>query len=219
MEQLRDIEKEKALSVATSQAAFEGELAGSEEASAGPNVGENGQAPGEEAGQQSSGAREEGPPDPQEEESGPDAPEPVILPVNVESMIGALVALKGIGPNDALLLCHEVFYRDFRNRRELASFVGLAPVSWASGPVSHEQGISKAGSSMLRKHMIQMAWRWLRWQPESDLSKWYRRYTDRQGGRMRKRAIVALARKLLVALWRYATTGLVPTGATHSASA
>ena len=128
----------------------------------------------------------------------------------------ALVRLRGIGVNDALLLGGELFCRDFRNRRELASFAGLAPVPWASGGVDHDQGISKAGNSMLRRHLVQMAWRWLRHQPDSALSNWFREYVSARDGRARKRGIVALARKLLVALWRYATTGLVPEGAVLS---
>ena len=105
----------------------------------------------------------------------------------------------GSASNDALLLSTELFYREFRNRRELASLAGLVPVPWASGGVDHDQGISKAGNSMLRKHLVQMAWRWLRHQPQSALSKWYRNYVSARDGRARKRAIVALARKLLVA--------------------
>lgn len=128
----------------------------------------------------------------------------------------ALVRLRGIGPNDALLLGAELFYRDFRNRRELASLAGLAPVPFASGCIDHDQGISKAGNPMLRKHLVQMAWRWLQHQPNSALSKWFREYVSARDGRSRKRGIVALARKLLVALWRYATAGLVPDGAVLS---
>ena len=125
-----------------------------------------------------------------------------------------LARLNGIGTNDALLLQNEVFYRDFRNRRELAAWAGLAPVPWASGGVENDQGISKAGHPMVRRHLVQMAWRWLRWQPDSAITKWFDRYCARRRDRlMRKRAIIAVARKLLVALWRYVRDGLVPTGA------
>ena len=125
-----------------------------------------------------------------------------------------LVQLTGIGTNDALLLQNEVFYRDFRNRRELGAWAGLVPVPWASGEVENDQGISKAGNSMVRKHLMQMAWRWVRWQPNSAISKWFYRYCGRGGAKLlRKRAIVAVARKLLIALWRYIRDGLVPTGA------
>ena len=130
----------------------------------------------------------------------------------------ALVRLRGIGANDALLLGAELFYRDFRNRRELAGMAGLAPVPFASGGIDRDQGISKAGSPMLRKHLVQMAWRWLHHQPASALSKWFLNYVSARDGRSRKRGIVALARKLLVALWRYATAGLVPEGAVLSRS-
>ena len=122
----------------------------------------------------------------------------------------------GIGPNDAPLPGAEPFYRDFRNRRELASLAGLAPVPWASGSVDHDQGIGKAGSPMLRKHLARMAWRWLRHQPDSALSRWFGEYVSARDGRAGKRGIVALARKLPVALWRFATTGLVPEGAVLS---
>ena len=137
------------------------------------------------------------------------------VPQNAHSA-AVLVTLRGIGDNDALLLSTELFYREFRNRRELASMAGLAPVPWASGDVDHDQGISKTGNSMLRKHLVQMAWRWLFHQPGSALSRWYQNYVSARDGKSRKRAIVALARKLLVALWRYATTGLVPEGAVFS---
>lgn len=130
----------------------------------------------------------------------------------------ALTQLRGIGANDALLLSVERFYRDFNNRRELASFAGLAPVPWASGGVNHDQGISKCGSGMVRKHRVQMAWRWVRYQPESALTRWYLDYVSARDGRSRKRGIVALARKLLIALWRCATQGIIPTGAILSAT-
>ena len=130
-----------------------------------------------------------------------------------------LVKMKGIGANDALLLQHEVLYRDFRNRRELASWAGLTPTPWSSGGVENDQGISKAGHPVVRKHLVQMAWRWLRHQPDSAITRWFHQYcADRRDKLVRKRAIIAVARKLLVALWRYARTGLVPTGAVLSAS-
>ena len=127
-----------------------------------------------------------------------------------------LVRLRGIGPNDALMLGGELFYREFRNRRRLASLAGLAPVPFASGGVDNDQGISKAGSAMLRRHLVQMAWRWLRHQPDSALSAWFRDYVSARDGRSRRRGIVALARKLPGAPLRFATTGLVPEGAVLS---
>ena len=134
----------------------------------------------------------------------------------VDAMMARLVRLRGIGNNDAVLLATEVFCRDFRNRRELGGWSGLASVPWSSGCVDHDQGISKAGPSHVRKHLIQMAWRWLQYQPNSELSQWYRNRlgTDRPANRrLRKRLAVALARKLLIALWRYATLERVPAGA------
>lgn len=128
-------------------------------------------------------------------------------------MMESLARLKGIGMNDATILVREAFWRDFRNRREIGGWSGLAPSPWASGSVSRDQGITKAGRPMLRAHMIQISWRWLFWQPDSDLARWFRKRTEGATGRMRRIMVVALARKLLIALWRHATTGTVPTGA------
>ena len=127
--------------------------------------------------------------------------------------IAALAGLKGIGANDATLLTHEVFYREFHNRRELASWAGLTPTPWASGDVERDQGIGRDGPGWIRAQLVQMAWRWVRFQPGSALSQWFQARTAGARGRIRRVMIVALARKLLVALWRYASTGLVPTGA------
>jgi transposase len=124
-----------------------------------------------------------------------------------------LLRLKGIGPETASVLAGEAFFRDFRNRRELASYAGLAPSPWQSGGIDHEQGISKAGNARVRKTMGQLAWLWLRNQPASALSVWYRERVRDGKGRMKRIAITALARKLLVALWRFVTHGLLPTGA------
>ena len=129
------------------------------------------------------------------------------------TMIARLVGLKGVGANDAVLLAREVFCRGFRNRRELAGWAGLTPAPWASGGMARSQGIDKAGPPWLRAQMLQLAWRWLRHQPESALSKWFRARAGASGDRMRRVFIIALARKLLVALWRYATTGVAPDGA------
>ena len=136
-----------------------------------------------------------------------------VEPERDAAMIEALNRLKGIGMNDATILVREAFWRDFRNRREIGGWSGLAPAPWASGSVSRDQGITKAGPPTLRAHMIQMSWRWLCWQPDSELARWYRSRTEGATGRMRRIMVVALARKLLIALWRYATTGLVPRGA------
>ena len=117
-----------------------------------------------------------------------------------------------IGENDATLRTHEVFYRGFRNRRELAGWVGITPTPWASGNTERDQGVGRDGPAWIRANLIQMAWRWLRHQPDSALSEWFRGRTAGARGRIRRVMIVALARKLLIALWRFSETGLVPSG-------
>jgi transposase len=113
-----------------------------------------------------------------------------------------LTQLKSLGPQFATVLYQEVF-RDFNNRRQLAAYAGLAPSPWQSGSIAREQGISKAGNPRLRKQMIELAWMWVRYQPGSSLSRWFHQRVGSQRGRIRPIAIVALARKLLIALWRY----------------
>ena len=127
------------------------------------------------------------------------APDPVTM----------LLALKGIGANFAAVLWSEAFYRQFGNRRQVAAYAGLAATPWQSGGLRHEQGVSKAGNARLRTTMIQIAWLWIRHQPQSPLTRWFKERSP-QG---KKRAIVALARKLLVALWKYVTQGVVIEGA------
>jgi transposase len=131
----------------------------------------------------------------------------------------ALARLKGIGTELGSLLWLEALFRHFDNRRQLAAYAGLAPSPWQSGGTEREQGISKAGNRRLRHAMVELAWFWLRHQPDSALSVWFRERVGRGRGRGRVRriAIVALARKLLVALWRYATQGVVPRGAAFKA--
>jgi transposase len=125
-----------------------------------------------------------------------------------------LLKLKGIGENTAWLLVREFFgWRGIRNRRELASLAGLTPTPYDSGESRREQGISKAGNRRVRWMMIELAWGWLRYQPESELSRWYQRRFAAGNVRLRKVGIVAVARKLLVALWKYLETGEVPAGA------
>jgi transposase len=121
--------------------------------------------------------------------------------------------LKAIGPEFAAVLVGEIFHRSFDNRRQLASYVGVTPSPFQSGSMAHEGGISKAGNRKGRTTGIELAWLWLRYQPDSDLSIWFRARVGIMKGRIRRIAIVALARKLLVALWRYLETGLVPRGA------
>jgi transposase len=127
--------------------------------------------------------------------------------------IQTLARLKGIGPEFATVLVGEVFHRAFDNRRQVASYVGLAPSPFRSGRMAHEQGISKAGNPKARTTMVELAWMWLRHQPESALSRWFQQRVGAARGRLRRIAAAALARKLLVALWRYLATGLVPDGA------
>lgn len=125
-----------------------------------------------------------------------------------------LLRLKCLGPAFATTLTSEVFYKNFRNRREVASYFGLTPSPWQSGGIDRDQGISKAGNPRARCAAIELAWLWLRHQPESALTRWYRGRTHNNASKRNKRiAIVALARKLMVALWRYLTTGLLPEGA------
>lgn len=124
-----------------------------------------------------------------------------------------LLELKGIGPEFAHILGSECFFRHFDNRRQLAAYAGLAPTPWQSGSIDREQGVSKAGNARLRTTLIQLAWLWLRHQPDSGLAKWFKARVLHNGGRMKKAAIVALSRKLLVALWKYATAGVVIEGA------
>ena len=124
-----------------------------------------------------------------------------------------LLCLKGIGVASASILSREVYYRQFANRRKVGSYLGVTPSAYDSGESRRSQGISKAGNRLARTVMIQVAWLWLKHQPESELTKWFRRRTEGQSKRMRRVMIVALARKLAIALWRYLETGLVPQGA------
>ena len=124
-----------------------------------------------------------------------------------------LMRLKGIGPEFAAVLWLEALFRSFGNRRQVAAYAGLAPVPWQSGGIDRDQGIAKAGNPRLRKTMIQLAWLWIRHQPGSAISHWFAQRVGTARGRVRRIAIVAVARKLLVALWRYVTQGVVPEGA------
>ena len=125
-----------------------------------------------------------------------------------------LLGLKGIGENGAWLLVEELFgWRRIGNRRELGSLAGLSPTPYASGELRREQGISKAGNRRVRWMMVQLSWCWLRYQPESKLSRWYMTRFAGGNARARKVGIVALSRKLLVALWKYLKEGTPPEGA------
>lgn len=132
---------------------------------------------------------------------------------SVEAKVVQLAQLKSIGPQIAQVLVNEVYYRDFKNRREVGSCFGLTGTPYDSGDSRREQGISKAGNHRARTTAIELAWLWLTHQPDSALSQWFRERVGKIKGRIRKIAAVALARKLVVALWRYLETGLIPTGA------
>lgn len=133
---------------------------------------------------------------------------------HADPVAARLLRLKSIGPVTSAAMAFEAFYRHFDNRRQIAAFVGLAGTPWRSGTIEKEQGISKAGHPGLRRRMIELAWLWLRHQRQSALSQWFSRRVV-EGGRKRDRGvyIVALARKLLVALWRFVTEGEIPEGA------
>jgi transposase len=129
-------------------------------------------------------------------------------------MVRQLMRLRGIGENSSWMFVMEFFgWRQFRNRREVGALAGLAPTPYQSGDETREQGISKAGNRSIRAMAIEIAWGWLRYQPDSDLSRWFNRRFGHGSKRMRKIGIVALARKLLVALWRYVEFGEIPAGA------
>jgi transposase len=127
--------------------------------------------------------------------------------------ITALCRIRGIGENFAAVLTREVFYRSFDNRRQIASYVGITPMPYQSGGMDRDRRISRAGNPRARTTMIQLAWLWLRYQPDSELAEWFRERVGTLAGRTRRIAIVAMARKLLIALWRYVETGVIPTGA------
>lgn len=130
------------------------------------------------------------------------------------AFVEQLMQLRGVGWQSAWSLVMEFFgWRTFANRREVAALAGLTPTPHDSGDRQREQGISKAGNRRVRAVMIELAWFWVRYQPQSDLSQWFARRYANGGPRMRRIGIVALARKLLIALWRYLETDLVPAGA------
>jgi len=132
--------------------------------------------------------------------------------------VAMLLDIKGVGPEFAAILWLEGLFRHFDNRRQIASYAGLAPTPWQSGSVDREQGVSKTGNPRLRTTLIQLAWLWLRHQPQSALALWFEERVRRNGGRLKKTTIVALARKLLIALWKYVTAGVVIEGAVMKAA-
>lgn len=131
-----------------------------------------------------------------------------------QPLVKQLVQLRAIGPKGAWVLVKEIFgWREFANRRELAGCVGLAPTPYASGDSEIEQGISKAGNRRVRAMLVEQAWKWLQLQPDSALTQWFNRRFASGGKRMRRVGIVALARRLVIALWRYLKHGEIPQGA------
>jgi transposase len=127
--------------------------------------------------------------------------------------INQLIELRSLGPVSSQTLVGEVFFRDFKNRRQVGSYFGLTGTPFDSGNSHHEQGISKAGNPRARTAAIELAWLWRRYQPASALSRWFEARVGTQKGQVKRIAIVALARKLMVALWRFLEHGVVPEGA------
>jgi transposase len=134
-------------------------------------------------------------------------------PDRAGEMIQQLATLRGIGVQSATVLVREAFVREFANSKALGSYAGLCATPYSSGGTEREQGISKAGNRRLRTVMVELAWLWQRYQPGSAPVSWFRERVGGTGARMRKVMVVALARKLLIALWRFATQGVVPEGA------
>ena len=136
------------------------------------------------------------------------------LEAGKQPLVAQLAKLRAIGTKGAWVLVKELFgWRRFANRRELAGFLGLAPTPYHSGASQVEQGISKAGNKRARALLVELAWGWLRLQPESALTQWFNRRFAVGGTRMRRVGIVALARRLAIALWRYLQHGEIPAGA------
>ena len=136
------------------------------------------------------------------------------LASGMHPMVSQLTRLAAIGPTGAWVLVHEVFgWRRFSNRRQLAGCLGLAPTPYASGDTEKEQGISKVGNKRVRALLVEQAWGWLRRQPNSALTLWFNRRFAHSGARMRRVGIVALARRLAIALWRFLQNGEMPLGA------
>jgi transposase len=138
-------------------------------------------------------------------------------PASPRGRIAHLQQLRGVGPEIAGILQGEVFYRSFSNRRELTAYCGLDPTPFASGATHREQGISKAGNRRARHAAVELAWLWLQWQPDTALARWFHARVGVATGRLKRTMIVALARKLLIALWRFIECGVVPDGATLKA--
>lgn len=136
-----------------------------------------------------------------------------VVDERVGEQIKTLTRLRGVGAWSALPLATELFWRRFNNRREVGACLGLVGQPYDSGESRQDQGISKRGNRWLRAVLVELSWLWLRYQPDSELSRWFWRRTEGQGKRARRVMIVALARKLAIALWRYLEHGEIPAGA------
>lgn len=140
------------------------------------------------------------------------------LPEAVQRTVATLARLSGIGWVGAMRLVLELFWRQFENRRQVGSCVGLVPQPYDSGDSHVDQGISKQGNRRVRALLIEMAWMWLRYQPASDLAQWFAKRTAGDNKRGKRIAIVAVARRLAIALWRYLRDGIIPAGAQMKAA-
>jgi transposase len=141
------------------------------------------------------------------------AQQAAVVAAEPTSAVRQLVQLKGVATTSAsVLLAEGLEWRAFRNRRQIGGILGFAPTPYDSGESTREQGISRAGNARLQAVSIQLAWNWVRWQPTSALTQWYQANFGK-GKRARRIGIVAVARKLVIALWRYITLGVVPEGA------
>jgi transposase len=134
-------------------------------------------------------------------------------PDKASQMIQQLTGLRGIGVQSATVLVREAFVRRFANGKALGSYAGLASSPYNSGRIDREQGIGKAGNRRVRTVMVELAWLWTRYQPDAAQVCWFRERVGSTGPRVRKIMVVALARKLLIALWRFVIDGVVPEGA------
>ena len=135
------------------------------------------------------------------------------------AQVRQLLTLRGIGEHGAWLLVMEVFaWRQIRNRRQLGGLTGLTGTPWQSGTLDRDQGISRAGNAQIRAIAIELAWCWLQYQPQSALAQWYEQRYAHGGPRARKIGIVAVARRLVIALWRYLDAGVIPDGAVFKPS-
>jgi transposase len=133
-------------------------------------------------------------------------------PDRIAAMIQLLARIVGLGTETATVLVHEVFSRRFRDRKALAAFVGITGTPFNSGGSTREQGISRNGNPRVRRMLTQLMWRWTKYQPQSALTRWFKERTGGAKGRIKTIMAMALARKLLVALWRYVETGAIPEG-------